>query len=75
MKFSCLFTHIINLFINFQADKVSVWLNESVKDRAIMAIGYAIKSRLRLDDRDLVFESHQDSMNRNSSTVKAKFYV
>lgn len=58
-----------------KADKISVWLADSVKSNQIMAIGQEMKGRLRLADRELVFESHKDSMNRSSSSVKAKFIV
>jgi len=58
-----------------KADKISVWLADSVKSNQIMAIGQEMKGRLRLADRELVFESHKDSMNRSSSSVKAKFMI
>ena len=61
--------------IRGKVDKISVWLADSVKSNAIMAIGQEMKARLRLADRELVFESHKDSMNRSSSSVKAKFIV
>eukprot|EP00093_Oithona_nana_P002217 02217.XXX_18908_19722_1 [CDS] Oithona nana genome sequencing. len=61
--------------IRGKIDKISVWLADSVKSNAIMAIGQEMKARLRLADRELVFESHKDSMNRSSSSVKAKFIV
>jgi len=63
--------------IRNKADKISIWLSDSMDTNAIMAVGRCIKNRLQLNDpRDrMSFEVHSDTMSKTSSSIKAKHVI
>jgi len=60
--------------VRMKGDKIAVWLAESQIKQTVMSIGQTIKTRLGWDSA-LVFEVHRDSMNKNSSAIRAKYTV
>ena len=58
-----------------RVDKVAVWLASSDDGQAIKSVGQCIKNRLNLEDRELNFEVHTDSMTKKSSSIRAKFVI
>lgn len=56
-------------------DKIAVWLADSYDTNSIMAVGQCIKNRLNLEERELNFEVHEDTMKKNCSSVRAKFFI
>lgn len=56
--------------------KLAVWTSDSKDEETVMAIGHMLKQCLRLDQRTkLQYETHLQSMSKNSSAVKALYEI
>ena len=59
-----------------KGDKLSIWTANSKNKDGILKIGLKLKERLGIQPKStIVYESHNDSMNKSGSVAKFRFTV
>lgn len=72
------YDEICGAVVNIRArgDRIAVWTAHYTNKEAIMEIGRKLKEGLSLPDRiKLHYQTHSDSMVKNSSTVKSLYEI
>lgn len=72
------FDDICGAVVNIRAkgDKIAIWTSNSNNMDAVMEIGRKLKEGLNLSDRiKIQYQTHSDSMVKNSSSVKSLYEI
>lgn len=72
------YDEICGAVVNIRArgDRIAVWTANYTSKEAIMEIGRKLKEGMSLPDRiKLHYQTHSDSMVKNSSTVKSLYEI
>lgn len=75
--FDC-FESICGAVVNIRnkGDKIAIWTNNNKDESNILDVGHKLREGLNLTDPILIsYESHCESMNKNSSNIKSLYEI